>query len=226
MWKWLRWVLLAIGIIVVAFVILLIQPWVLFPHGNAEISLPFAPEDDQYTDMIPMGEIEEHHNATTGLPEGHPGIDFQWNKGTEILAVGDGLILNVSKDSEGKYTIQQYLGAYYKTVYQELNSIEPNIRRLTRVKKGQKLGVGGYYRENFNGAPKSSDPSIQMHWDFSSSSMLTFRLCPQNHFDAESKKRIEAIWERTKAKVHNLDRRRDLSALSFRIDLSPSISLG
>lgn len=29
--------------------------------------------------------------------------------------------------------------------------------------------------------------------------MLDFRLCPHNHFDAESKKRIEAIWDRMKS---------------------------
>jgi len=198
--RWLKWVGISAGILIALAFLVIYQPWVLLPHGYAEISLPFAPEDDQYTDMIPMGEIEQWHNASTGLPDGHPGIDFQWNKETDILAVGDGLILQVSKNHEGKYTIQQFLGVYYKTIYQELNTIEPNIRSLTRVKKGQKLGTGGYYRETFDGAPKPSDPSTQIHWDFSGSSITSFRLCPLNHFDADSKKRLEAIWERMKSK--------------------------
>jgi len=201
MWRWFRWVLLSFGIIIALGALALIQPWVFLPHGNAEIALPFAPEDDQHTEMIPMGEIEQWHNASTGLPNGHPGIDFQWNKVTNILAIGDGRIINIRKNNEDKYIVEQRLGLFYHTVYQELNTIEPDIKFLSKVKKGQKIGTSGFVRTNFNNeAPKPTDPSPQIHWDFMSSSLLKDRLCPVNHFDSDSIKRIEAIWARVKAK--------------------------
>lgn len=196
--KWMGIVFLGLIAVVALF---FLQPWAFLPHGPAEISLPFAPEDDQYTDMIPMGEIEQWHNASTGLPNGHPGIDFQWNKITNIVAVGDGTIINIRKNNEDKYIVEQTLGLFYRTVYQELNTLDPSVKTFAKVKKGQKIGTSGYLRTNFtNEAPKPSDPSPQIHWDFAASSILRGRLCPLNNFDAESKKRIEAIWERVKAK--------------------------
>lgn len=159
MWKWFRWLLLTIVIIVGLIGIFLYHPWVLLPHGYAQMTLPFGPEDDQFTDMIPMGEIEQWHNASTGLPDGHPGIDFQWNKVTNVLAVGDGLIIRVYKNHDGKYNVEQFFNGYYRTVYQELNTIEPTIKFFTKVKKGEKIGTSGYVRTNFDGAPKPSDPS-------------------------------------------------------------------
>lgn len=199
--NWVKRTLVSIGILVGILLLFAYQPWIFLPHGYANMALPFAPEDDQYTGLIPMGEIEQWHNASTGLPDGHPGIDFQWNKETNILAVGEGRIARVYKNHEGKYNVEQFFNGYYRTVYQELNTVEPNIKFFAKVKKGQKIGTSGYHRVNFEGgAPKPTDPSPQIHWDFSSSSMADFRLCPLNHFDADSKKRIEAIWAKMKAK--------------------------
>jgi len=197
--KWWGWMFISTGILVLLAFLALMQPWTFLPHGSAQISLPFRPEDDKYTNMIPMGEIEQWHNASTGLPDGHPGIDFQWNKETKILAVADGRITKISKNEYGIYIVEQQIGLFYRTVYQELNKIEPNIRFFSKVKKGQLLGYSGNYRAEVSGPPKESDPSRQIHWDFSTSSMAVFRLCPLNHFDVESRSRIEAIWARVKA---------------------------
>lgn len=188
-----------VGTVGVTGVLLLTQPWVFLPHTQIVISLPFAPEDDAFTQMIPMGEIEEWHNAATGLPNGHPGIDFQWNKETQILAVAAGPIMNIRKNEEGEFIVEQSLGLFYRTTYQELNTVEPGLGVGTNLKKGQLIGTSGYHQVNFDRPPALSDPSIQMHWDFASSSMLVDRLCPLGYFDDESKKRIEAIWARVKA---------------------------
>ncbi|AKM82640.1 TPA: M23 family peptidase [Candidatus Berkelbacteria bacterium] len=198
MWKWFKWVLLSIGIMFAIGALLLFQPWAFLPHKHIEISLPFPKEADSYTDLIPMGEIEQWHNASTGLPNGHPGIDFGWEKETDILAVADGRIINIRKNHEGQYIVEQSLGLYYRTVYQELNKLEPDIRFLAKIKKGQVIGQTG--RPHVEGMElQNSAPSRQMHWDFSSSSYFINRICPVGYFDTDSRKRIEAIWARVKA---------------------------
>lgn len=199
MWKYFKWVLAGIVVIIFLGILVVTQPWVFLPHKHIEISLPFAPEDDAYTHIIPMGEIEKWHNASTGLPHGHPGIDFQWNKETKILAVADGWIINIRKNDEDKYIIEQTLGFFYRTIYQELNTIEPNLHFGTKIKRGQLIGYSGFKQINFDGPPKPSDPSMQIHWDFASWSYLIDRICPFGYFDADSKKRIETIWARNKA---------------------------
>ena len=197
--RYFKLALLTIGVIILQGILLITQPWIFLPHQHIKISLPFAPEDDVYTHLIPMGEIEEWHNASTGLPNGHPGIDMQWNKETKILAVADGWIINVRKDDQGKFIIEQNLGLFYRTAYQELNYIEPDLKFGTKLKKGQLLGHSGFKQTNFDGPPKPSDPSMQIHWDFASNSIMVDRICPLSYFDDDSKKRIEAIWARNKA---------------------------
>lgn len=197
MWKWFKWVLLTVGILIFLFLVMMAQPWVFLPHKHIEISLPFAPEDDAYTSLIPLGEKIEH-NASNGTPDGHPGIDFGWNKETRILAVADGRIMGITKDKNNKYRIEINMGLY-RTTYQEMNSVEPNLHFLSKVKKGQLLGYSGHYRKEENKIKSESDPSGQIHWDFASSSMIIDRLCPVNYFDPDSKRRIEVIWARVPA---------------------------
>lgn len=189
--KVLKWIGIAIGVLAALFFLLMFQPWVLLPHKHIELSLPFAPSEDANTGLIPLGEKIEH-NASNGTPDGHPGIDFGWNKPTAILAVADGTISSIRKNQYDKYTIEQSLG-FYKSTYQEMNSIEPGLHRFSKVKRGQILGYSGTLRTG-SSRPSESDPSGQIHWDFASSSMFIDRLCPVNYFDAESKARIEKIW--------------------------------
>lgn len=184
-WRWAKRFLITIGAILTILVLLVTQPWVYLPHKKVEISLPFAPEYDTKTNLIPMGEIEQWHNASTGLPDGHPGIDFQWQERTPILAVGDGYIIRASHSSSGYY-VEQNLGLYYRAAYQEVHELDPEIKLFSRVRKGQTIG---YTKEYF-----------QIHWDFASLSPLVNRLCPLGYYDADSRRRIEAIWANVKAK--------------------------
>ncbi|KKQ81263.1 MAG: hypothetical protein UT05_C0022G0006 [Parcubacteria group bacterium GW2011_GWF2_38_76] len=197
--KWWGWILIVLGILLTIGGLFILQPWVFLSHKHIEISLPFPPEADSYTDLIPMGEIEQWHNASTGLPNGHPGIDFGWEKETDILAVADGRIISIRKNHENQFIVEQSLGLYYRTVYQELNKLEPNIRFLSKIKKGQVIGQTG--RPHAEGMElQSGAPSRQTHWDFASSSYSINRLCPLGYFDTDSQKRIEGIWANMKAK--------------------------
>lgn len=170
-----------------------LQPWVFLPHQHIEISLPFEPQDDSLTNIIPMGEKIEH-NESNGNPNGHPGIDFQWNKPTKIITVADGRVINIRKNQDNQFILEQQLNMFYRTVYQELNELDPSIRLFAKVKKGQLLGYTGVEPPKDGGRPKKGDPSRQLHWDFISSSMFVGRLCPLGYFDANSRARVEKIW--------------------------------
>lgn len=191
--KWIKWILLTIGVIFLIAFLFIAQPWVFLPHKHIEISLPFSPEVDAETGLIPMGEKFEH-NESNGNPNGHPGIDFGWNKETKVLAIADGRIINIRKNSDNQIIVEQSLGFYYRTIYQELNKLEPDIKVSSNVKKGQVIGQTGTDRSGFSGPPPKGGPSGQLHWDFTSSSMFINRLCPLNYFDEDSKRRIEKIW--------------------------------
>lgn len=178
-------------------IIIVVRPWVFLPHSRIEISLPFAPEVDAYTSLIPIGEKIEH-NASNGTPDGHPGIDFGWSQETKVLAVAEGKVTSVTKNNDGQYIVNQSLGWFYRTTYQELNSLEATIKKGKRLNKGEVIGVTG--REWFMPEPPPRPgPSGQLHWDFASSSYFVDRLCPLIYFDSESRARIEAIWGRVPA---------------------------
>lgn len=191
MWRWFKWLLIGLGTIILLFGLFIIQPWDFLPHKHIEIGLPIKPEDDATTSLIPMGE-KIAHNASNGTPDGHPGLDFGgWNNETDIISVADGLITRIIKIKTGTITVEIQSG-YYRAVYQELNSIEPDLHLFSKVKKGQLIGRTDYYRAINN--EKKEFPSSQLHWDFGSSSLLIDRLCPLNYFDADARRRIEAIW--------------------------------
>ncbi len=193
-------VLLWVGIVAGAFVLLaavfLFQPWAYLPHDHIEISLPFGPEADATVSLIPMGEMVEH-NAANGNPKGHPGIDFGFQRVTAIIASADGWVFSAGKTAANSIDITTYSG-FYKIEYKELNTIEPEIKRFAKIKKGQLLGYAGRDKLIL-GKPKPEDGSGQIHWELASASLLIDRLCPMTYFDDESRQRIEAIWERVPA---------------------------
>lgn len=183
MWRWIKRILLGIGVVILLFALLLYQPWVFLPHEHIEVSLPFSAEYDKITDINPLGEKVDHPTQN-----GHKGIDYQFRQSVPIYAVADGWIYLASKNSEG-YDIEQSLGLFYRTVYRELDRIEPGIQPFTRLKKGQLIG---YTRENF-----------QTHWELSSSSILIRELCPLDYYDDSSRKRVEAIWAASTSHMKN-----------------------
>jgi len=195
----LKWIGLVLGSLILIAVLYAFQPWVFLPHQKIQISLPFALEDDINTSLIPMGETIEH-NASNGTPDGHPGIDFGWDQETNVIAVADGRIMRVYKNQDNQFAVEERLGLFYKTIYQELNKLDPAIKPFAKVKKGQVIGQTGFNRSVYGSErPPKGGPSAQLHWDFASSSMIIDRLCPVTYFDAESRARIEKIWARVPA---------------------------
>lgn len=191
--RWFKWIGMVIGGLVVLAGLFLTQPWVYLPHQHIEIGLPFRPDADARTYLIPMGEKFEHNEAN-GNPDGHPGIDFGWNEETAVIAIANGRVISIRRNAENQIIVEQQLNLYYRTVYQELNKLEPEIGVGKKIQKGQIIGYTGTDRSGYSGPPPKGGPSGQLHWDFASSSMFINRLCPVPYFDAESRQRIETIW--------------------------------
>lgn len=189
--KVLIWAGVVVGGLLLLSAVFLFQPWAYLPHQHIEISLPFGSEADATVYLIPMGEKIEH-NAANGNPQGHPGIDFGFQRVTAIIASADGWIFSAGKTAANSIDITTYSG-FYKITYKELNTIEPGIKRFAKIKKGQLLGYTGRDRI-IEGPPKPEDGSGQIHWELASASILIDRLCPLEYFDAESRRRIEQIW--------------------------------
>lgn len=185
-------IILSIIIIPILLILLIMNnPLVLLPHEHISITLPFKPEVDSKTNMIPMGEKIEH-NEENGNSYGHAGIDFQWEELVEIIASHDGIITEIQNTNEGvNVTITS---GYYKTVYKELEHTAEGIKLFSKVKQGDLIGYPNItvFHDEKTGINYKHG---QLHWEFSSSSMLLDRLCPVNYFDADAKTRIDQIWK-------------------------------
>lgn len=147
------------------------------------ISLPY--ESSQPAEIVPMGETIYHPQPQN--PDGHPGIDFQWDlsKPIDIIACSDGEVLSAEKTNyHNKWDVIVKSGGY-TIVYAELETIESNIVAGAKVVKGQRIGEPG----------KFDGDHYNMHWELR---LGTNRLCPMSYFDSESKVRIEKDWENTR----------------------------
>ena len=158
----------------------------IFPRAGIEIAVPFS-LDDPPRDLIPMGETIEHPKPKS--PEGHPGIDFQWDHPAEILASHDGTITQIKKVEEDKVFWEITLtNGFYSTVYKELGDFPSDIKLSAKVKKGDLIGHP--YQPIL---PDGSSNHYQLHWEFGY--LFRDRLCPMTYFDEASKIAIEQIWD-------------------------------
>src|SRR5262245_34904746 len=84
------------------------------PHKKVSLILPFAPEADALTGLIPMGETKFHPKPAA--PHGHPGIDFGGEEQFALIAAMDGTVTKVDsspKDvKESMYDIIIVNGPY------------------------------------------------------------------------------------------------------------------
>ncbi len=144
------------------------------------ISLPYAPSQPTMS-IVPMGETLFHPKPQN--PEGHPGIDFQWNlsKPIDIIACIEGEVISAMKTpSHNKWDVSIKTGDYV-IVYAELETIDSKITQGAKVVLGQRIGEPGKFNGNH----------YNMHWELR---LGSYRICPMSYFDPESKVRIEKGW--------------------------------
>ena len=78
-----------------------------------------------------------------GYARMHRGLDFGANRGTPIMAAGDGIIEYLGRNgSYGKYIRIRHNGTY-KTAYAHMKGYASKLRKGRRVKQGQIIGYVG-----------------------------------------------------------------------------------
>jgi murein DD-endopeptidase MepM/ murein hydrolase activator NlpD len=153
---------------------------ILSSEQRIEISLPFSAEDE-IIGFMPLGETLYHP------PPGHPGFDFGWDHNAIVRSSSDGTVINISKvneDQEGNWVLKIKSGQYIFS-YNYLEDISVIVGQ--DVKKGEPLGHPGMKDSN----------NFVIHWDIGpnvgTEIIIQEKLCPLTYFDAESRKRLEAV---------------------------------
>ena len=194
--KWLK----IIGLIVVVFILLVLGlslfswlrygPVAIFGHKGISITLPYQNEHEPNM-MLPLGEKEEVH------PEGHPGIDFQWDYAAPLIATFDGTITSITNEIDENEPVLYVMlkNGEYTSAYKELYSLGPGIQKGSRVSQGDIIG----YPHCINFTDGGGHIGCQLHWEFGYESFPGFiRLCPLTYFNTDALTRINVLWERVK----------------------------
>ncbi|MFH1248930.1 MAG: M23 family metallopeptidase [archaeon] len=162
------------------------------PHlEKISISLPFAPENEAIG-ISPAGELLYHDG---GL--GHCGLDFGFDKNAELIASAEGKIIELAHRkgwdvgiATGDYVIR----------YGLLEDYNRELKIGSKVSKGEFIG---YAQEKLGkGEEKGNASNYAFHFEFATLLSVKYpwleRLCPYTYFDADSKARIDKIWENDK----------------------------
>lgn len=192
-WRWILVIVIALIVLIGSLLIWnkleYFTPNPIIPHNKVVITLPYSKENEA-TNLIPMGETIAHN-----FYGGHPGIDFQWDHSVPLIAVADGKITNVSKDTDMGETVLNVtldVGGYL-VQYKELDKVAEGIVKGASVKKGQIIGYPhGHYFSDGGG-----HTGYQVHWEFGYDmfSLGFERLCPLTYFDPDALVRINKLWD-------------------------------
>lgn len=175
---------MAIFVMMVGWSYLKFKPNSPLPHHRITITLPYSPNDEP-TGIQPLGEKEDVH------PDGHGGIDFQWDYSPPLIATMDGKITSVAKAKDMSepvlyVTLRQ---GDYTSIYKELGMDKTIIKRGAQVKQGDFIGYPHCVRH------KDGHTGCQVHWEFGYASFPgSERLCPLTYFNAEARISIDATW--------------------------------
>lgn len=99
-------------------------------------------------DPVHFSHVSSHFNMNRLHPihkrkMPHRGIDYAANRGTPVMAAGDGVVGIARKNNaSGNYVVIKH-GEQYTTKYLHLNGFARGIRPGTRVKQGQIIGYVG-----------------------------------------------------------------------------------
>ena len=103
--------------------------------------------------LAPFGYHGADHAA-----DGHPGWDIEYRIGGLVRAAAGGVVLSVAADplSPGRSTVQieHVVGAhFYRTIYTNLATVNPEIVAAAPVRTGQSLGVAGTLTRTVGATP-------------------------------------------------------------------------
>jgi len=170
-----------------------VPPTLYLPYSTSSI-LPSA--------MTPMGETIYHPKPQN--PQGHPGVDFQWENPSEIptiIASMDATVTAITDNSShaGTYDIETASGKW-GVDYCELGSVREGLKVGDIVKVGDLIGTPQHP------VAITDLPNFRMiHWQFGyirdagNETGVATRICPLSYFSANAKSTIESLWTNTSA---------------------------
>jgi len=186
--RWLKFILIGAGLLLLAFAFLVIRPDSYLPHKRIVLHVPYS-LDDPPISLLPMGEKIYHPDS----PLGHPGIDFQWSgPNSKVLASASGKITSIKlvydKWNKWEMDIENWP---YILRYKEME----NYNRSLKV--GQHVNTGDFLGYPANPPAHHEIGAYQIHWEFASVSLLRDRFCPVTYFDKVSATSVQAVWDKT-----------------------------
>lgn len=207
MWRWIRWILIPIGVFILIGLYFAFPPSFYLPHKKPVLILPIEPKYDSIANIMPMGEKIEHPDGS-----GHPGIDFGFgpireNENIPYIAAMGGTVSKVEifpnkEKSELKLKpLSRNMANVvirngpYQVVYSEMDgdSLPETIKKGANIKQGDIVGFGNFMYKGTEEGTKSE----MIHWEFGSISPVIDRFCPLTYFTDESRERIDSIWAHT-----------------------------
>jgi len=152
--------------------------------------LPFSSENEP-KGIIPIGETTRHPNDMYG----HVGLDFQFDYQPPLIAVADGIVVDIiSYDESPSGTGDVFDVAIgfegFMAIYSGLAAVSNEISIDGKVIKGQIIGYPYPVGPPENGWHMT-------HWEFGQyQGGRTFtRLCPVPYFTVQEQDRLKSIWQ-------------------------------
>ena len=158
--------------------------------------VPYSTNSNLPSAMTPMGETLYHPKPQN--PNGHPGIDFQWENPSAIPTIIASMNATVyaivnNTNHAGTYDVSTKNGKW-GVDYAELGSV------ASGVKVGDSVNAGDIIGTPQHPASITDLPNFRMiHWQFgyASNNSVGTRLCPISYFASSAKTAIETLWANT-----------------------------
>jgi|GEM_PF-2036964 len=171
-----------------------------------QMSLPFKTGQEPLG-MMPMGETILHP-ATPDIPNGHPGIDFQWLSRTELIAAANGEVAEIRisyPHGSLLYSVLVISGDFvvaYDVV--DIYSVNPDLSVGNKVVSGQVMGYAPYVDSN--------EGRVSTHWAFGKwtpgsdkpnpegvvEKIRVNYLCPVPYISEAERARLFRVWDAAK----------------------------
>jgi hypothetical protein len=152
------------------------------------LELPFSAADDPLR-LMPMGETVNHDP-----PQGHPGIDFQWEGSATVRSSLPGEVVQITQREPNDFAVSVINGPYV-VHYNHLGSVAEGLDVGDVISYGETIG---------NPMPIQGTPVTMIHWEFGTYVMIgsgdsrqivrTIRECPLAYFSDDAMQRLATLW--------------------------------
>jgi hypothetical protein len=181
--------------VVLGFGFLMLRNSEYWPQERVTLALPYSSDELPYG-IAPMGETDEHP-----VPNGHPGIDFQWTYPAKLYASIDGTVTDIYETEEnGTNQWNVYIqNGKYITRYKELGDYNRDLSIGDKIRIGDFVGTAhDSGHRNLSADTGEILGHYQVHWEFGYTKILfapASRLCPTPYLNQEEADALEELFQ-------------------------------